>query len=76
MPAFALPSFYDGRIRLNLRGRERDGVVDPADYERVCDDIEQLLRECRDPRTGEPVLAAVERVAGDPFAIRAPTPTW
>ena len=69
MPAFALPSFYDGRIRVNLRGRERDGVVDPADYERVCDDIEQLLRECRDPRTGEPVAGRGGAGGGDPFSI-------
>ena len=27
MPAFALPSFYDGRIRINLEGRERHGIV-------------------------------------------------
>ena len=33
MPAFALPSFYDGRIRINLRGRERHGLVDPSRYE-------------------------------------------
>ena len=27
MPAFALPSYYDGRIRLNLVGREKRGLV-------------------------------------------------
>ena len=32
MRAFALPSFYDGRIRVNLRGREPAGIVDLADY--------------------------------------------
>ena len=61
MRAFALPSFSPGRIRVNLRGRERDGIVDASDYERVCDDLERLVAETRDPRTGEPVARVVER---------------
>jgi predicted AlkP superfamily phosphohydrolase/phosphomutase len=68
MPAFAVPSFYDGRVRVNLRGRERDGVVDGADYASVCDSVERLLRECRDPSTGEPVVTTIER-ASDPYAM-------
>jgi len=63
MRAFALPSFYDGRIRVNLRGREARGVVDIAEYAVICDEIEDLLWACVDPRTGEPVVEAVERVA-------------
>jgi hypothetical protein len=63
MRAFALPSFYDGRIRINLRGRERDGLVDPTDYDRVCDELEALVRACIDPRTGKPVVEQVERPA-------------
>ena len=46
--ASRLPSFYDGRIRVNLRGREAEGIVDLADYDRVCDEVEALLRECTD----------------------------
>lgn len=61
MRAFALPSFYDGQIRINLKGREADGLVDPADHASDCDEIEILLRECRDAITGAPVVAAVER---------------
>lgn len=64
MQAFALPSFYDGRIRINLKGREREGLVEPADYEKVCEEIERLVRDCRDPITGQPVVADVERTAG------------
>jgi predicted AlkP superfamily phosphohydrolase/phosphomutase len=67
MDAFALPSFYDGRIRLNLCGRERLGRVAPSDYEKRCDALAQLVAECSDPRTGEPVAAAVERLARDPL---------
>lgn len=61
MAAFALPSFYDGRIRINLAGREQQGIVDPAAYDKTCDQIEALVHQCRDPRTGEPVVARVER---------------
>jgi hypothetical protein len=70
MRAFALPSFYDGRVRVNLRGREAAGTVAPADYERVLDEIEALARECVDPITGASVVESVERPAGgDPFAL-------
>jgi hypothetical protein len=61
MRAFALPSFYDGRIRINLAGRERKGAVPVSQYERVCDEIEAILRECRDPATGEGVVDYIER---------------
>jgi predicted AlkP superfamily phosphohydrolase/phosphomutase len=64
MPAFALPSFYDGRIRINLKGRERKGLVDPAQYRQVCDELEALLHECRDPVTGKGVVDFIERPAG------------
>src|SRR5436190_1031401 len=61
MQAFAIPSFYDGRIRVNLRGRERDGVVDPSNYETVLEELESLIRACQDPHTGEPAAATIER---------------
>ena len=61
MRAFALPVFYDGRVRINLQGREGQGLVPLDQYHATCDWVEQLLRECRNPRTGEPVLANVER---------------
>jgi predicted AlkP superfamily phosphohydrolase/phosphomutase len=63
MPAFAIPSFYDGRIRVNLAGRERDGMVEPSRYEETLREIESVLLECRNPRTGEPVVEAFERAS-------------
>jgi predicted AlkP superfamily phosphohydrolase/phosphomutase len=70
MDAFALPSYYDGRIRINLAGRERRGRVALRDYEACCDELARLVSECRDPRTGEPVAAEIERTAhGDPRAV-------
>jgi predicted AlkP superfamily phosphohydrolase/phosphomutase len=61
MRAFAMPSFYDGQVRINLKGREARGLVDPADYEDELDAIEALVRGCRDPLSGEPVVAEVVR---------------
>jgi hypothetical protein len=70
MPAFALPSFLDGRIRINLCGRERDGIVALSQYEETCRTIETILGECRDPRTGEPTVAAIERPSSaDPLSM-------
>ncbi|MCP9834739.1 MULTISPECIES: alkaline phosphatase family protein [unclassified Cyanobium] len=60
MRAFALPSFYDGRIRINLVGRESHGLVQPQDYGAVCDELVALLQECRDPRSGDGIVQAVE----------------
>ncbi len=64
MRFFALPSFSDGRIRINLAGRERDGQVLFSDYAAVCDEIEEILRSCRDSATGEAVVDAIERSGG------------
>jgi len=61
MPAFALPAFYDGQIRINLQGREARGLIAPDAYDMVCAEIETLLRQCRDPLTGRPVIASIER---------------
>jgi len=70
MPAFALPSFYDGRIRINLQGRERHGMIEPSRYEETCRGLETILRECRNPRTGEPVVDFIERGwTRDPLAL-------
>ena len=67
MRAFALPSYHDGRVRVNLRGREAHGLVDPAEYQSVLDDVDTLLRQCRDPRTGDSLVQGTERPYDDPF---------
>jgi len=70
MRYFALPSFYDGRVRINLAGREKDGLVRPEDYESACQEVESLIRDCRDLTTGESVVDHVEREPHrDPYAI-------
>jgi hypothetical protein len=73
MKAFALPSFYDSRIRINLRGRESGGLVAPSDYDRVCSEVEDLLEECLDGRTGRPAIGNIARLrAGDPYDPEGP----
>ncbi|HEY0164555.1 MAG TPA: hypothetical protein VGB39_04195 [Sphingomicrobium sp.] len=69
MPAFALPSFYDGRIRLNLQGREAKGMISPAAYDEACDRLEALLSDCTDPISGEPLVAEVVRAGKDPLTL-------
>jgi predicted AlkP superfamily phosphohydrolase/phosphomutase len=69
MPAFALPSFYDGRIRINLAGRESRGVVTPRRYGAVRDEIVELLQACRDPLSGETVVESVHFPTGEPARL-------
>ncbi len=61
MKAFALPSFSEGYIRINLKGREPNGLVDPADYDAVCDEIIEQLEQLRDSRAGTPIVQQVIR---------------
>jgi hypothetical protein len=68
MPVFALPSYYDGRIRVNLVGRECHGMVAVADYRQALSAVERLIRDCTDPATGESAVDYVEYPA-----LRAPT---
>ena len=70
MQAFALPAYYHGRVRLNLRGREAHGKVQPKDHGRVCAQLAQLLGECRNLDTGEPAVKSVELfVDRDPMSL-------
>lgn len=61
MRAFALPVFYDGRVRINLQGRESGGLVAANDYEKTCDWVEQLLAPCRNIRDGVSAVTDIER---------------
>lgn len=61
MKAFALPSYGDGCIRVNLQGREPHGIVSPSAYEEVCGELSERLRELRDPRTGRRLVQEVVR---------------
>ena len=47
-------------IRINLRGRENQGVVRPRNYERVRRTVARLLQKARDPETGKPIVRKVQ----------------
>ncbi|NEP20396.1 MAG: nucleotide pyrophosphatase, partial [Leptolyngbya sp. SIO4C1] len=61
MKAFALPSYSEGYVRINLKGREPSGKVEPADYEAVCDELCDLLNNLTDGRTGKPMVDKIIR---------------
>ena len=72
MPAFALPSFHDGQIRINLQGRERKGMVPLERYEVCCEEIMRILRDCRDPFSGQHAVDDIQRPNhGDPLGLAA-----
>lgn len=60
--AFAHPADNQGYVRLNLKGRERDGIVDGAEAEELLALIAESLADFRDP-DGEPAVASVDRVS-------------
>ncbi len=60
--AFVHPAENQGYIRLNLQGRERDGIVAPADAAALMDEIAEGLMTFRD-LDGHRAVASVERVA-------------
>jgi predicted AlkP superfamily phosphohydrolase/phosphomutase len=61
--AFAVPNNDScGAVRINLRGRDREGIVEPSDYERICDDLAAALLELVDPVSGRRVVRSVTRL--------------
>ncbi|MCK4990089.1 MAG: alkaline phosphatase family protein, partial [Bacteroidales bacterium] len=52
MKAFSIPGQGDGYIRINLKGREKRGIVNPRDMNRICDELTGKLIELRNPLTG------------------------
>jgi hypothetical protein len=47
------------QIYLNLKGRDPDGVLDPADYQATVDRIVAAYRSLKDPVTGKPLVEKV-----------------
>jgi len=60
--AFVVPSDFSGFIRFNVRGRERDGIVEPTDVAALGDEIRSGLETFVLPN-GEPAVTAVVRTA-------------
>src|SRR5262249_24979966 len=60
--AFMMPNDDAGYIRLNIRGRERDGIVDPQEADGLLDRIISGLQTFRDA-DGAPVIRKIHRTA-------------
>lgn len=60
--AFAQPADNQGYLRLNLRGREREGIVEPGDADALMDEIIEGLLSFTD-LDGTPAVKSVDRVA-------------
>lgn len=65
MKAFALPSYSEGYVRINLQGREPEGIVAPSEYDAVCEELTEKLYRLKDSRTGEPMAKEIIRTRKD-----------
>lgn len=69
--AYAVPSFYTGFIRVNLRGRDPEGIVASEEYSQLLSRISEDFYQLRDGATGEPIVRRVWR-AGEVFGQEPP----
>jgi predicted AlkP superfamily phosphohydrolase/phosphomutase len=58
--AFVAFCDLDGYVRINLRGREREGIVPIEDYRPLCERIASGISTFRDADTGEPIVAEID----------------
>ncbi|MGF1607966.1 MAG: alkaline phosphatase family protein [Kiloniellales bacterium] len=65
MRAFVPPGQADGLIRINLQGREANGIVPFDQYEAECRAITEQLMLLRDPRTKQSTVEKIIRVRSD-----------
>lgn len=57
---FPMPMDDAGYLRVNLRGRESGGIVNPgAEYDEVCLQIETLIAGLREEETGAPIAGNI-----------------
>ena len=57
----AFAHLYGGKIYINLRGRQPEGVVSAEDYESVCEQVKKILLQLVDPDTGKHLVREVFR---------------
>ncbi len=61
--AFAIPSLYTSFIRINLEGREPQGIVKLKDYYDLLAEIETELKQLIDPITNQPAIKQIVKTA-------------
>jgi len=73
---FAIPhNPHAGAVRINLRGREAHGVVQPEEYRKVCDNLRNELLRLTCPETGADVVEDVYKtkdIYDGPFVDELP----
>ncbi|MEC4806948.1 MAG: alkaline phosphatase family protein [Jaaginema sp. PMC 1079.18] len=62
MKAFALPSFSEGYVRINLQGRDPQGIVPPSEYDAYCEELIAKIGALKDARTGIPMAQEIVRM--------------
>lgn len=61
MKAYAIPTFSDTYIRINLQERDGRGIIAPEAYERTCDEICDLLNALHLPESDERAVKQIYR---------------
>ena len=64
-----------GQVYLNVKGREPEGIIQPADYDATRRRVIDALWSLRDPDTGRPMVDRIilrEEAASGPYLDRAP----
>ncbi len=61
-------------LRMNVKGRESEGCIEPENYEQERNAIQMILKECRHPDTGESVFEVYprEELYHGPYVEQAP----
>jgi predicted AlkP superfamily phosphohydrolase/phosphomutase len=76
MRAFCLPTEDNGYIRVNLKGREPAGLVEPGrEYEELLTELTEEILALRDIQTGNPIVERVLRpqeIYPGPFKSQMP----
>jgi predicted AlkP superfamily phosphohydrolase/phosphomutase len=67
--AFSLPTDQYGWIRINLAGRESQGIVAPGHYDQLCSELEQMLLSLTS-EAGELLVRDVTRTPADAESAR------
>ena len=71
-PAIGLRSDWSGYVRFNLRGREREGMLDDETRRRYEDWMRQCFISLRDAATDEPLVNEVHFTNQELLGVRSP----
>jgi predicted AlkP superfamily phosphohydrolase/phosphomutase len=57
--AFCFPSDFNGAIRINLKGREPNGLINPEEYETFCGSLANDLQQLINAETGSKAISEI-----------------